>query len=185
MTSSGTIQCIEPEYPSPETLTVDVSFNGQDCSNDAVNFSYIVPFVLGVKPRLISPRGDTKVLVEGFGFAHTGDDEKQQIAYAHDYIPMVSGGKIATKIYKVLNEMQVMVDSFDQNNLDIKGEKGNKNVGFEPMTVEIRNPDGEYDPNDIYIYYYKEPAVQKQSAEFAYINEDKMVIFNVDFGWGE
>lgn len=98
---------------------------------------------------------------------------------------MVSGGKIATKIYKVLNEMQVMVDSFDQNNLDIKGEKGNKNVGFEPMTVEIRNPDGEYDPNDIYIYYYKEPAVQKQSAEFAYINEDKMVIFNVDFGWGE
>jgi hypothetical protein len=53
------------------------------------------------------------------------------------------------------------------------------------MTVQIRNPDGEYDPNDIYIYYYKEPAVQKQSAEFAYINEDKMLIFNVDFAWGD
>ena len=53
------------------------------------------------------------------------------------------------------------------------------------MTVQIRNPDGEYDPNDIYIYYYKEPAVQKQSAEFAYINEDKMLIFSVDFAWGE
>jgi len=53
------------------------------------------------------------------------------------------------------------------------------------MTVQIRNPDGEYDPNDIYIYYYKELAVQKQSAEFSYINEDKMIIFNVDFGWGE
>jgi hypothetical protein len=53
------------------------------------------------------------------------------------------------------------------------------------MTVQIRNPDGEYDPNDIYIYYYKEPTVQKQSAEFSYINEDKMIIFNVDFGWGE
>ena len=53
------------------------------------------------------------------------------------------------------------------------------------MTVQIRNPDNEYDPNDIYIYYYKEPTVQKQSAEFSYINEDKMIIFNVDFGWGE
>jgi len=61
---------------------------------------------------------------------------------------------------------------------------GTKNIGFEPMTVQIRNPDGEYDPNDIYIYYYKEPTVQKQSAEFSYINEDKMIIFNVDFGWG-
>lgn len=50
-----------------------------------MNFSYIDPFVLGVKPRLISPRGTTTLLVEGFGFAHTGDDEKQQIAYANEY----------------------------------------------------------------------------------------------------
>jgi len=120
MSTSGTIQCTEPEYPSPETLSVDVSFNGNDWSNDHVNFSYIDPFVLGVKPRLISPRGDTKVTVEGFGFANTGDDEKQQIAYANNYIPLVSGGKTATKVYKVLNEMQVLMDSFDQNNLDIK-----------------------------------------------------------------
>ena len=120
MSTSGTIQCTEPEYPSPETLSVDVSFNGNDWSNDHVNFSYIDPFVLGVKPRLISPRGDTKVTVEGFGFANTGDDEKQQIAYANNYIPLVSGGKTATKVYKVLSEMQVLMDSFDQNNLDIK-----------------------------------------------------------------
>ena len=105
MSSSGTIQCVEPEYPSPETLTVDVSFNGLDWSNDNVNFSYIDPFVLGVKPRLISPRGDTKLLVDGFGFAHTGDDEKQQIAYAQDYKPLQAGGKTATKVYKVLSEM--------------------------------------------------------------------------------
>lgn len=182
MSSAGTIQCTEPEYPSPETLTVDVSFNGLDWSNDQVNFSYIDPFVLGVKPRLISPRGNTKLLVEGFGFAHTGDEEKQQIAYAHDYKPMSQGGgKLATKVYKVLSEMQVEVDSFDQNSLDY----GGKNIAFEPMTVQIRNPDGEYDPNDIYIYYYMEPEVAKQSAEFAYINEDKMLIFNVNFKWGE
>lgn len=159
----GNIKCKEPEYPSPETLTVDVSFNGLDWSNDQVNFSYIDPFVLGVKPRLISPRGTSKLLVEGFGFAHTGDDEKQQIAYANNYIPMHSGGKRATKVYKVLNEMQIEVETFEQQSLDIVNEKDTviKNVGFEPMTVEIRNPDGEYDPNDIYIYYYKEPEVGK------------------------
>ena len=99
---------------------------------------------------------------------------------------METGGRIATKVYKVLNEMQVEVETFDQNSLTIKeeGKGGGKNIGFDPMTVQIRNPDGEYDPNDIYIYYYHEPEVAKQSAEFAYINEDKMLIFNVNFEWG-
>jgi len=68
---------IYPEYPSPETLDVDISFNGLDWSNDKVKFSYIDPFVLGVKPRLISPKGTTKLMVEGYGMAHTGDDSKQ------------------------------------------------------------------------------------------------------------
>lgn len=161
-------------------MTVDVSFNGLDWSNDNVNFSYIDPFVLGVRPRLISPKGTSKLLVEGFGFAHTGNDEEEQIAFAHEYKPMQANGKIATKVYKVLNEMQVETETFEQEQLSY----GGKNIAFEPMTVQIRNPDNGYDPNDVYIYYYKEPVVQKQSAEFAYINEDKMLIFNVDFGWG-
>jgi hypothetical protein len=46
------------------------------------------------------------------------------------------------------------------------------------------NPDGEFDPNDIFIYYYAEPVVNKQSAEFAYSNEEKVLIFGVDFKWG-
>ena len=132
MSGSGTIQCVEPEYPAPETLSVDVSFNGMDWSNDGVNFSYIDTFVLGVKPKLISPSGSSKLLVEGFGFAHTGDDEKQQIAFAHEYKPMtVGGGRLATKVYKVFNEMQVEVETFKQSDLDF----GGKNIGFEPMTV--------------------------------------------------
>jgi hypothetical protein len=47
------------------------------------------------------------------------------------------------------------------------------------------NPDGEFDPNDIFLYYYAEPDVKKQSAEFAYMNEEKVLIFDVDFKWGQ
>lgn len=47
------------------------------------------------------------------------------------------------------------------------------------------NPDGEFDPNDIFIYYYAEPDVKKQSAEFAYSNEEKVLLFDVDFHWGQ
>jgi hypothetical protein len=47
------------------------------------------------------------------------------------------------------------------------------------------NPDGEFDPNDIFLYYYAEPDVKKQSAEFAYVNEEKVLLFDVDFKWGQ
>jgi hypothetical protein len=45
------------------------------------------------------------------------------------------------------------------------------------------NPDGEFDPNDIFLYYYEMPSVKRQSAEFAYMNEEKVLIFEVDFHW--
>lgn len=157
--------------------------NGIDWSGDKVQFAYIDPFVLGVKPRLISPRGTTTLLVEGYGMAHTGDDSKQQIAFKHypDNKELTTGGKPAQKVYKVLNENQVEVKSFPQSELD----NGGKNIGFDPFTVNIMNPDGEFDPNDIFIYYYAEPVIKKQSAEFAYSNEEKVLLFDVDFKWGQ
>lgn len=36
MLSTGVIQCTIPKYPAPETLNVDISFNGQDFTNDHV-----------------------------------------------------------------------------------------------------------------------------------------------------
>jgi hypothetical protein len=79
--ANGEVETIYPEYPSPETLDVDISFNGIDWSNDKVKFSYIDPFVLGVRPRLISPKGTTKLMIDGYGMAHTGDDAKSRVAY--------------------------------------------------------------------------------------------------------
>lgn len=39
--------------------------------------------------------------------------------------------------------------------------EGNKGIEYDPFTVNIMNPDGEFDPNDIYLYYYYEPDVRK------------------------
>jgi hypothetical protein len=74
--SGGEVTAVYPEYPAPETLDVDISFNGIDWSNDKVKFAYVDPFVLQVRPRLISPKGTTKLFIEGYGMAHTGDDSK-------------------------------------------------------------------------------------------------------------
>lgn len=88
--------------------------NGIDWSGDKVQFAYIDPFVLGVKPRLISPKGTTKLMVEGYGMAHTGDDSKQKIAFKHypDNKLLKSEGQHAEKVYKVHTENLVEVGTF-------------------------------------------------------------------------
>jgi hypothetical protein len=117
--SSGQVYCTYPAYPSPETLDVDVSFNGLDWSNDHVKFSYIDPFVLGVKPRLISPRGTTKLRVEGYGMGNTTED-RMKIAFKHypDNKMLKEDGKPAEKTYKVIHEGLVEVMTFPQAKLE-------------------------------------------------------------------
>jgi len=118
--SGGEVHTTYPEYPSPETLTVDISFNGLDWSGDQIKFAYVDPFVLGVKPRLISPKGDTKLLIEGYGMANTGDDSKQKIAFKHypDNHLLNAEGRAAEKVYKVHTENLIESATFPQANME-------------------------------------------------------------------
>lgn len=84
-------------------------------------------------------------------------------------------------MYKVHNENLIEVKTFPQDDLML----GQRGINYDPFTVNIMNPDGEFDPNDIFLYYYAEPDVKKQSAEFAYANEEKVILFDVDFKWGQ
>jgi hypothetical protein len=79
MLSTGVIQCTIPKYPAPETLSVDVSFNGQDFTNDGVKYGFMDPFILDVEPRLISSKGTTMVIVKGYGFVQM-EDSKSMIS---------------------------------------------------------------------------------------------------------
>lgn len=153
--------CVYPAYPAPETLDVDISFNGLDWSNDHVKFSYIDPFVLGVRPRLVSPRGTTKLWIYGYGMGNSTADE-QMIGFKNYPAGKMckSGGKDAIKPYHVHNENLVDVGSFSQSELECDG----KNIGFDAWIVSIMNPEGAFDPNDIYIYYYAEPNYKKMSS---------------------
>lgn len=94
---------------------------------------------------------------------------------------MTVGGKSAQKTYRAISDEKVEVGTFPMNELEYNG----KSVEYDAWIVSIMNPDMEFDPNDIYLYYYAEPDVKKQSAEFAYVNEEKVILFDVDFKWGQ
>jgi hypothetical protein len=67
-TDTGSVVCKIPKYPAPETLDVDVSFNGVDFTNDKVKFGFLDPYVLSIHPRLISAKETTILNMTGYGF---------------------------------------------------------------------------------------------------------------------
>lgn len=76
MLANGNIQCEVPDYTKPDVLAVEVTFNGQDYTNDHQTFGFFDPYILDIVPRFISPAGTTKLRLIGFGFV---DSEASQL----------------------------------------------------------------------------------------------------------
>ena len=180
MTETGSIVCDIPKYPAPETLDVDVSFNDQDFTNNGVKFGYLDPFIEDVEPKLVSTKGTTKLKLMGYGFVKI-DDSKDQVALKSDSEELKCNGVTCTKSYKVIDERTAEVGTFEQSVLL----KDSQPIGFQPFTVNMMDPDGGYAENDIKIRYYKDPEFKNISSQFAYSNEDKPIIIDSDFYWGQ
>lgn len=47
----------------------------------------------------------------------------------------------------------------------------------------MMNPDGDYTPNGINLYYFTELSFANVSTSFAYANEEKPILISTDFKW--
>ena len=110
-TTGNNVRCLIPAYPAPETLNVDVSFNGLDYSNDNVTFGYIDPFVLSVEPRLISAKGGTRVSLKGYGFVKM-EYEKMKAAFKSEGVMLTCTAGNCTKPYTVVDEKRITLEAF-------------------------------------------------------------------------
>jgi len=75
------IRALVPKYTKPDVLPVEVTFNGQDFTHDNLTYGFFDPYVLDVKPRLISTKGTTRVRLYGFGFVNAGSELKTKIQH--------------------------------------------------------------------------------------------------------
>ena len=180
MTTQGNIRCEIPAYPAPETFYVDVSLNGLDYSNDKATFGFIDPFILAVEPRLISAKGGTTISLKGYGFVRQ-EEGKMQTQWTSENATLTCGSGACTAPYSVVSEKLCTVVAFPQSEVT----RGTKNIGFEPINIEMAGPDGGFDHNDIDVWYYKDPVLKGISSQFAYINERKPLILATDFFWGD
>lgn len=180
MSESGTVICEIPKYPAPETLDVDVSFNGLDFTNDGVKYGFFDPAILDIKPRLVSPRGTTQLTISGYGFVAM-DEAKSMVVMKSKGASLLCNGAECRKVYSVESENKARVDTYEQSAVM---KTGGGNIGNEAWNVDMMNPDGDFAPNNIALYYYKEPVVTSVSSGFAFANEEKPIIIKTQFHFG-
>jgi hypothetical protein len=94
-------------------LSVDVSFNDQDYTNDGVKFGFLDPYVLGVTPRLISAHGTTKLNMTGYGFVQLDETNSLVVMKSKDDRELQCPSTRCDKVYRVHDEHSVMVDTFE------------------------------------------------------------------------
>jgi len=112
MRADGAVECKIPKYPAPETLDVDVSFNGIDFTNDGVKYGFMDPYVLDIKPKLISSKGTTEVTMYGYGFVQM-EESSSVIQMMQGGNALTCNGSPGTKVYSVINEHQVKAGTFE------------------------------------------------------------------------
>lgn len=124
-TGAGAVVCEIPKYPAPETLDVDVAFNGVDFTHDGVKFGYFDPLIEDIRPRLVSPRGNSPLHITGYGFVQMQD--RSETALKSQGATLQCGGATCTREYAVQDENHATVDSIPQ--VDV-ATPGGANIGF-------------------------------------------------------
>jgi hypothetical protein len=55
----------------------------------------------------------------------------------------------------------------------------------DPFNIDLIDMDGEYSNINIPLFYFNEISVTNASTSYAYKNQEKPIMIQVDFGWGE
>lgn len=114
-TGDDKVKCKVPKYTKPDVLPVEVTFNGQDYTHDNQTYGFFDPFILDVKPRLISVRGTTLVRLYGFGFVNsTGTELKSKFGTAQRGNLQCSG-KNCTMMATYIDKATIETPTFPQN----------------------------------------------------------------------
>lgn len=103
------VRCKIPKYTKPDELTVELTLNDEDYTNDGRKYGFFDPYVLNAEPRLISVEGTTKVLIKGFGFVNSSTTKSQ---FTGNYNEINCGGKKCVKEAEFLGPHKMLTHTF-------------------------------------------------------------------------
>ena len=153
------VRAVVPKYTKPDVLPVEVTFNGQDYTHDNNTYGFFDPYILDVRPRLISTKGTTRVRLYGFGFVNASSTElKTKLSHINRGGLQCAGtGCVQGADY--IDKSTIESGTYPQKEVmfrDIPGE----NIKYNGMVIEASVTGTAYTENNIEIWYFEQPDFQ-------------------------
>ena len=131
-----------------------------------MTYGYFDPFLVKVNPRIISPKGSTKLTLSGFGFVFSTADAIKAKFGTKDKGDLVCTGftpcvERATYLYK------------DGKSID----------GRQGMTVEVAVYEDIFTTNNLEVWYMKDPIFKGLSKNSVPNNFNHLLYVDTDFFW--
>lgn len=152
----NTLNCTLPTVNRPEPFNVEVSADGIDFTNNNKNFTFYDPYILTVKPKMVSSRGGTKLDISGFGFANSGE-ENLKVLFGSDDIKLRCDLRNCMVTAQYVSELRVQATTYPMDKINdlVSGE----NIGFGSFPVEVAVHNNDFTNNNVTIFYFDEPEI--------------------------
>lgn len=160
-------------------LTVDISFNGQEYTNDNFEFGYLDPYILDVQPRLVSSHGTTKLTLHGFGMIQMAGARFDATFKSNNQLTLCPEHRRCQKRCHVKNEHLCTVETFPQADVMTAN---HTNIGHMPFHVDIRNPDVDYVPDDVEMVFSKYQG-DDSHGYYPMLNVERPLTLRTNFSW--
>lgn len=173
--NSTYVRCLIPKYTKPEELTVEVTFNEQDYTNDGKRYGYFDPYVLNAEPRLISVEGTTKVHIKGFGFVNSSVTKALFNSSASSLQCQLQN---CVKPAQFISSQELITPTYPQT---IVNYLNSSNVLWDPMNLDAAVYEDDFTDNNVQVWYYQEPDYQGLSPDSAPANLETPIFIKTDF----
>jgi len=175
------IECVVPHYPKPDIMYVDVSMNGDDYTNDHVNYGFYDAYVIDVNPKLIPAKGGTKLTVKGFGFVDTEHGVKSKFGSKDKGEFGCSSGSPCIAPATFVDGNNIITYSEPQDVMNYQGSHGN--IGSDGFTVDVSVYGNQFTENGIQVFYIFDPDFISINRNSVPRNLQVPIIIKTDFHW--
>lgn len=173
------VLCPIISYSRPEVVTIEVSTNGLDYTNNGVRYTFFDAFVLSATPKFVSEKGGTVVSVIGFGFADTGSELTCRIGDLNN--PLLCKRNTCELKGKFVSDTEIQCTM--PARADVAYSNSGEEMNYDEFAIEVSVKDKIYTSSNVKIRYSKDPEFLNMFPTSGSANGYTYVIFQTNFFW--
>lgn len=176
--SETEIHCPVPKFNKPDVVVVEISINEGEFTSDGKEYGFYDPYVWKVTPKMVSKKGNTTILIYGYGFVNTtGYYLQARFGYASKRL--ICNGEVCDAMATYIDKNHISAQTYAYK--DIFYEEGRQPIGDAEFPVEASVFGDAFTENNVTIFYFKEPIYGEPRPNRVAANGNETIIIPANF----